>query len=169
MIDLGKIAGHRVIIYIFTVVSLIIPGIGYIYITNESLFSNLEITRLILLSLFYSLPLYLICFMASMFSAIDNPPKYVRSDPDLQMMWRASIFTLFSFYAAMVMYRYPGSNIPLFLNSLLHLMYFVGFLLSVGTALLTQIDANSQKIIKRIDGVQVSISKFVGQLRKKRK
>ena len=179
LIDVDKISGYRALIYIFTVVSLIIPGIGYIYITNKSLFADIETTKLILLSIFYSFPLYILCFMGAMENLKIDPPKETHEkskDLELMIMWGASILSTYSFYGAILVLFYISLllNIPLFSNIswniyLLPFVYFVGFLFSVFVVLIALGKANSQKITKSIDMAQVYISKFIEKLWEKRK
>ena len=178
-LDVGKLSGYKTLIYLFTVVSLIIPGIGYIYITNKGLFGDIETTKLILLSIFYSFPLYLFGFMGAIGDLKIDPPKKAQKkikDRELIMMWGASVISIFSFYAVILglFYIYLVSNTPVFSNLtwnsyMLPFVYLFGSIFSLSMVLSALIKANSQKIIKRINRAKVSISKFIEKLRKKRK
>ena len=113
--DILKIPERKVLVYIFTIGSLIIPGIGYIYITNYGLFRDLEITRLILLSIFYSFPLYIISLIGASGNTSADPPKQ-RKDKGLVIMWISSIISLFSFYTTIAVVIFMSR----YLNILLH-------------------------------------------------
>lgn len=49
--------------YVFIMLALILPGFGIIYLSNKELFESLATIKLIILSLFYSLPLFLIFYL----------------------------------------------------------------------------------------------------------
>lgn len=65
MFDLGKIKPDHLMAYLFICLGLVVPGVGYIYLTDPQLFYNLDFAKLLLLTIFYSLPIVLSAFLIS--------------------------------------------------------------------------------------------------------
>ena len=78
--------------------SLILPGFGYIYISNVELLLNLKTQTLILLSIFHSLPIFLIW----LFESLINHEK--RKIPDVVL--NASLKAIGYFYIFALSYHF---------------------------------------------------------------
>lgn len=103
LIDLEKINLKNIPKY-FTIsifiLALILPGYGFIFITNQELLIKLAPTQLILTILLYSLPVFL-------FWMIEERISHKKDDDwDIVIaIQQASIKTLFYFYAFIIIYQ----------------------------------------------------------------
>jgi hypothetical protein len=64
--DISKLSGERLVTFLFGLLALTIPGAGYLFLANKELFFSLDNTKLLLLSIFYSFPLFIfgvICYL----------------------------------------------------------------------------------------------------------
>ncbi len=60
MLNLNTIKVNKLLAYTFTTFSFIIPGAGSLYLINHDLFKELPTIQLIILSIFLSLPIFMI-------------------------------------------------------------------------------------------------------------
>ena len=83
-VDFFKLRTDKIFTYIFLILALLIPGYGYLTLTNLDLLLKLNYLNVIMSSFFYSLPIF-ICglFFYIINLATDNNTKNTRVDsPD---------------------------------------------------------------------------------------
>ena len=100
LINIDNLSVGKIYSYFFTLCALIIPGFGYIYFFQPELFISIEIFKLLLLSLLYSLPIYII---GSSFQLTSARLKQDKGDL-LVALFSASAFTLTSFFTSIILY-----------------------------------------------------------------
>jgi|GEM_PF-3746511 len=81
------------------ILSLILPGYGFLYLTRQDSVMNFESIPLILTTLFYSLPVFL-CW------TIEARIGYGTSQDSITLIQKASIKTLIYFYVFVILYRF---------------------------------------------------------------
>ena len=101
IIDIDKFSGNLILVYSLVIFALIIPGMGYVYIHENDAFNNLELVKLILLSVFYSLPLFLSCLLISSngHSAFEEGKSH-----GMLYLWKTSIYVFSAFFTLLGAY-----------------------------------------------------------------
>lgn len=100
-LDLSRVKGYRFLSLLMASLALIIPGSGFIAITNFPLFVSLDTPKLILLSLLYSVP----SFSIFLFLSYQIPRNNDKRDTDFLDLWTTGIGTLASFFIAVVVLK----------------------------------------------------------------
>ena len=125
MIDLSKMTGDKVFIYLLTIIALIIPGFGMIYLTNFELLRELELLRLIILSIFFSMPLFVFGIIVGSVAV----QEVVKKDDFFRVLLGASFVTIISFFLSAGFYiSFPNSVQKIQLK---WFVYIVSFLIAV--------------------------------------
>lgn len=75
--NLDNVRDKRLLGYFIFIIGLIMPGFGFLYLTNLPLFLQLDYIRLFMLSLFYTLPLILINFLETTISAPEDDDQVI--------------------------------------------------------------------------------------------
>ena len=101
--DLYKLEGDKFLSYLLILLSLFIPGIGYLYLTNNLL--TLPWIQMIFISVFFSLPLFIL--------ALFNSTHYFKKELDkikkkedffVSLILVSSLLALVFFYFSLVFF-----------------------------------------------------------------
>jgi len=104
-LNLEKISFIKFITYTFLFLALIMPGFGYLYLSNLELFMKLDFMKLIFLSILFSIPLFIIGLIISTIK-LDE----IKKDKDrFALIFVASVFTLTIFFLA-IFFNIPLDN-----------------------------------------------------------
>jgi hypothetical protein len=107
MLNLGKIDPGNFIAYLLVILSLVIPGAGYIYIAQNDLFFDLSISRLTILAIFYSLPIFIMSLMTSFMYSI----QIDKITTNFKMILvTAGLYTLVNYYLVTMYYLITQSD-----------------------------------------------------------
>lgn len=91
-----KLNSEKLFSYLIFFCSIIIPGVGLIYITNPILFFRIETLKLVLLSILYSLPIVLAStILVVAFSIINKEKRTKDFSYELTLI---GVFSLFMFF-----------------------------------------------------------------------
>ena len=134
--NLEKLSGDKLLTYIFLILCLILPGFGYLHLTNDNYFQKLDFVRLIILSIFYSTPLFLMAFAGVISHEVNNPRKTSKKrksaeeDEFLELILLSSFTSLLYFFGSLLLYFFINfllsiSWISYLTNVQIHLAYFV--------------------------------------------
>lgn len=97
--DLTKISIHKLFFSVLTILSLIIPGFSYIFLQKYILYINLDISKILLLSIFFSLPVFFINITGEYFLLSKGVEKNIEL-----ATFSAMVSSLFSVYATIILY-----------------------------------------------------------------
>jgi len=109
--NLNNLKESKVFTYLFMALALIIPGAGYIYLTDIKLFLKIDILKLLILSMIYSTPLFFEGFVYSLFCHIKSTNK---EDGFRFIINISSIFAILIFLlsvASVYLSKYPEEPI----------------------------------------------------------
>jgi nicotinamide riboside transporter PnuC len=108
-IPLDKIPGDKIRTYLFLLLALTIPGVGYLYLDKTQIFFSTDILRLIILSIFYSVPILIIgiTFQVtdSEYEKEKNKLMEEKKDISERLMFLSSSFVLISFFGAILIVK----------------------------------------------------------------
>lgn len=93
-LQFNNLKGKQAFQYIMFALAIFLPGLGFIYVTNTDLFLNIDVTKLILLSILYTIPLMII------WVAAENEEE----DKNVILI-KISYYTLMSFYIFIMFYQ----------------------------------------------------------------
>ncbi|MFA6253563.1 MAG: hypothetical protein WC687_04860 [Patescibacteria group bacterium] len=92
--QLNNLKGKQAFQYIIFALATFFPGLGFLYITDKTLFFDTDIIKLIFISLLYGLPLMMTWLVT------ENEEK----DKDF-IFFKISFYTLMSFYLFILSYQ----------------------------------------------------------------
>ncbi len=131
--DISKLKPDYFLAYLFLTLSLVIPGAGYIYMADPNLFATLESFRLVLLSIFYSLPMVLMALLFSIYTLVikSSVVEYQWVIANTGIISLLYYFSLTSSYLRSDVVRDPIDYLyTIYLGSLIfHIVFTIGFLI----------------------------------------
>jgi len=82
-----KLSVNQVIAFTFLAIALIIPGYGYLYLTEDSVMQYENIVKIIIISVFYSTPVFMVC----MFVIIPRFPNEGKKPPFVLLSLKSGV------------------------------------------------------------------------------
>ncbi len=120
-INLDKIPGDKFLTYIFVLFALIIPGFGYLYYNKFELFLDLELTKLLILSIFHSLPLFvssiIIVNSGKIFEKDLEKLRKKKKDVNFKILLSASLFTILIFFLLLFISYITSQSLLMLMNT----------------------------------------------------
>lgn len=120
-----KLKGYQLLSYLFLFLAIVIPGVGYLYLVEYEKFLSFEFGKLLLVSMFYSFPIFTFGIVDYVLHTKSTASKKVKSkgaqakkDKIITAFYDISVFTLVSFYLSVFVYLFTSLN-------LLYWMYFI--------------------------------------------
>lgn len=137
--DLTKIPNSKLFSSLIILFSLIIPGFSYVYLENNNLFLTLDISKIILLSIFLSLPVIVINITGEFILICKGVEKNIETS-----IYGALFSSLFSTYAAIILYF-----LYKYLNTNLNFLVFL-YTINIITILISTISRHRNNKLNRI-------------------
>lgn len=139
--DLADRKMYSYMIFLFSIFS---PGFTFLYLTNNNLFHNIDIVKLIILSIIYTIPLIFICLLSSIYGE-NNLSGNQKSNIEVTIL-DASLKIILSLYLFISVYTLAEFSIFNEKFSAIELFYGIPAILTA----IDLMDKNMRKIIYEI-------------------
>ncbi len=146
--NLEKLKGYQILSYLFLFLALTIPGVGYLYLSEYEKFLNLEFGKLMLVSIFYSFPIFVFGVVDYFFNEKGYSSRKAKSknlkkqmDEIVLALYYISAFTLVSFYCSLCIY---------FLSSIFKNLLIIMYLVSPALIFIFRILIDYEKALETL-------------------
>jgi len=119
---LSKLKGEQLFTYVLLTIALIVPGASYLYLSDSSLLNDSNLFKIITISLFYSLPIFLIS-TCSIIIWLTITKGELKGDEEMSILFLGSLCSLLTFYLGISIWKLinlggsdiGSDNIPYFI------------------------------------------------------
>jgi len=123
-VDLSKLDGYNILVYLFTILALTLPGFGYVYLQTPY-FLSISFSKVLLLSIFFSVPAFTI-YMLAVLSDMDFSKK---EDPRKGLLLATSYITIGYYFLSLAFYYLISLFIEINLLSWIYIVPTVALIL----------------------------------------